>query len=73
MVANQKSQQDIYNKLDRANKDNANEAIFAAIETYDGVTEEKIWRVDRWADQACRISRHDFWTEIIKKSIRAVC
>ena len=32
MVANQKSQQDVYNELARANKDEANEAMFAAIE-----------------------------------------
>ena len=37
MVANQKSQQDVYNELTRANKDKANEAMFAAIDTYDGV------------------------------------
>ena len=37
MMANQKSQQDVYNELTRANKDKANEAMFTAIETYDGV------------------------------------
>ena len=37
MVANQKSQQDLYNELTRANRDKANDAMFAAINTYNGV------------------------------------
>ena len=36
MVANQKSQKDVYNELTRANKDKANNSMFAAIKTYDG-------------------------------------
>ena len=73
MVANQKSQQDIYNELSRANRDKANDAMLAASNTYDGVNREvfKEW-IDE-LDQACRISVHDFRTEIIKKSIGAVC
>ena len=72
MVANQKSQQDVYNELTRANKDKANEAMFAAIDTYGGIDRSKFeeWIYD--LDQACRISRHEFRTEIIKKSIGAV-
>ena len=73
MVANQKSQQDIYNELTRANRDKANDAMFAAIKTYDG-TDRGIF--EEWIDeldQACRISGHDFRTEIIKKLIGAVC
>ena len=33
MVANQKSQQDVYNELTRANRDKANDAMVAAIKT----------------------------------------
>ena len=73
MVANQKSQQDVYNELTRANRDKANDVMFAAINTYDGVNREifKEW-IDE-LDQECRISGCDFRTEIIKKSIGAVC
>ena len=72
MVANQKSQQDIYNELARAYKDKANEVTFAAIETYDGVDRRKFEEWIDELDQVCRISGCDFQTEIIKKSIRAV-
>ena len=41
MVAKQKSQQDVYNELTRANNDKANKAMFAAINTYDGVNRGK--------------------------------
>ena len=72
MVANLKSQQDIYNEIIRANRDKAKNAMFAAIKTYDGtyrgIFEEWIDKLD----QACRISGHDFRTKIIKKSIGAV-
>ena len=73
MVENQKNQQDIYNKLTRANKDKANDAMFAAIKIYDGTNRQlfKEW-IDK-LDQACGISGHDFRTEIIKKSTGAVC
>ena len=73
MVENQKSQQDVYNELTRANRDKANDAMFAAINTYDSVNREvfKEWIDD--LDQACRISGCNFRTEIIKKSIGAVC
>ena len=72
MVANQKSQQNAYNELTRANRDKANDAMFAAIKIYDstdrGIIEEWIDELD----QACRISGCDFRTEIIKKSIGTV-
>ena len=48
MVENQKSQQDVYNKLTRANRDKANDAMFAAINTYDGVNREMF---EEWIDQ----------------------
>ena len=73
MVANQKNQQEIYNELTRANRNNANDAMFAAIKTCDD-TDRGIF--EEWNDelaQACRISGCDFRTEIIKKSIGAVC
>ena len=72
MVANQKSQQDVYNELTRANKDKANKAMFTVINTYNGVNGSKF---EEWVDelnQACQISGWDFRTEIIKKSIEAV-
>ena len=67
MMANQKSQQDVYNKLIRANKDKANEAMFTTIETYDGMDRSKF---EEWIDeinQVCQVSGHDFCTENIKK------
>ena len=73
MVANQKSQQDVYNELTRANKDKANEAMFAVINTYNGVNRGKFEEWIDELDQACRISGCDFRTKIIKKSIGAVC
>ena len=73
MVANQKSQQDVYNELTRANKDKTNDTMFAAIDTYDGVNREMFEEWIDKLDQACRISGQDFRTEIIKKSIDAVC
>ena len=67
-VANQKSQQDIYNELTRVNRDKANDACLLQSRHDDsdrGLFEE--W-IDKLA-QACRISGHDFRTKIIKKSI----
>ena len=72
MVANQKSQQEVYNELARANKDKANEAMFVAIEIYDGVERRKFKGWIDELDQACRINGCDFQTEITKKSIGAV-
>ena len=66
MMANQKSQQDVYNELTRVNKDMANEAMFAAIETYDGTDGSKFEEWIDKIDQACRVSRRDFHTEIKK-------
>ena len=73
MVANQKSQQHVYNELTRANKNKANEAMLTAIDTYDGIDRTKFEEWINELNQACRISGHDFRTEIIKKSIGAVC
>ena len=36
MVANQKSQQEVFNELARSNMDKANEAMFSAIKVYNG-------------------------------------
>ena len=73
MVANQKSQQDIFNELTKANKDKANDGVFAVIKVYDDTNRElfKEWMDE--LDPTCRISRHDFRMEVIKKSSRAVC
>ena len=73
MVANQKSQQEVYNKLTRANRDKANDAMFANINTYIGVNREMFEEWIDELDQACRSSMHDIRTEFIKKSIGAVC
>ena len=64
MGANQKSQQDVYNVLTRANKDKTNKAMFAAIDMYNGVDRSKFKEWIDKLDQACRISGHDFrqWT-----------
>ena len=72
MVANQKSQQDVYNELTRAKRDKANDAMFAAINTYNGINREMFEEWIDALDQACRISGCDFRTEIINKSIGAV-
>ena len=72
MVAYQKGQQDVYNELTRANRDKTNNAMFAAISTYNGVNREMFEEWIDELDQACRISRHDSRTEIIKKSIGTV-
>ena len=72
MVANQKSQQDVYNELTRANRDKANNGMFAASSTNDG---ENRVMFEEWIDkmdQACRVSGCDFRTKIIKKSIDAI-
>ena len=72
MVANQKSQQDVYNELTRAKRDKANDAMFAAINTYDGVNREIFKELIDELDQVCKISGCNFRTEIIKKSIGTV-
>ena len=72
MVANQKSQQDVYSELTRANRDKANDVMFAA-STYNGVNREMFEEWIDELDQAFRISGCDFRAEIIKKSIGAVC
>ena len=71
-MSNQKIQQDIYNELARSNKDKANKAMLTAIETYDGVERSKFEEWINGLNQACWVSRCDFYMEIIKKSIGAV-
>ena len=72
MVANQRSQQEAFNELTRANKDKANDAMFASIKTYDGTNRRQFEEWIDEIDQACRISGHDFRMEIIKKLTGAV-
>ena len=36
MMANQRSQQEAFNRLTRANKDKTNDTMFASIKTYNG-------------------------------------
>ena len=73
MAANQRSQQEAFNKLTKANKDKANDAMFASIKNYNGKNRQvfKDW-IDE-INQACRVSVCDFKTEIIRKLIGAVC
>ena len=73
MAANQRSQQEAFSELTRASKDKANDAMFASIKTYNGKNRQAF---EDWIDeinQACRVSWHNFGTEIIKKSMGAVC
>ena len=72
MVANQRSQQEAFNELTRANKDKANDAMFASIKTYDGTNRRQFEEWINKIDHACRMSRCDFRTESIKKSRGAV-
>ena len=68
---NQRNQQEGFNELTRANKNKANDAMFASIKIYDwknrGMFEDWIDEID----QACRVSRCDFRMEIIKKLNRS--
>ena len=72
MVANQRSQQEVFNELTRSNKDKTNDAMFASIKTYDGTNRRQFEEWIDKIDQACRISGHDFRTEIIKRSTGTV-
>ena len=57
MVANQKSQQDVFNELARSNKDKANDAMFSTIKVYYDGTNRGLFK--EWIDeldQACRVS-----------------
>ena len=47
--------------------------MFAVIDTYNGINREMFKELIDKMDQVCRISRCDFRTEIIKKSIGVVC
>ena len=47
MVANQRSQQEAFHDLTRANKDKANDAMFASIKTYDGTNRRQF---EEWID-----------------------
>ena len=73
MAANQRSQHEAFNELTKASNDKANEAMFASIKTYDGMNRHIFEDWINEIDQACRVSGHDFRTEIIKKSRGAVC
>ena len=70
MAGSHRDQQEAFHKLTKLSKDRANNAIFTTIKTYDG-EDRQAW-TDK-IDQACRVSRHDFRTEIIKKSTGVVC
>ena len=68
MAASQRSQQEAFQELTRASKDKANNAMFASIKVFDGKNRQAF---EDWIDkinQACRVSDHDFRTEIFKKS-----
>ena len=72
MTANQRSQQEAFSKLTRTSKDKVNDDMFASIKTYDGKNRQAFEDWIDEIDQACRVSRHDFRKEIIKKSTGAV-
>ena len=73
MVANQRSLQEAFSELTKASKDKANDAMFASVKTYDGTDRQQFQDWINEIDQACRMSGHDFRTEIIKKSTGVVC
>ena len=72
MAASQRSQQEAFQELTRASNDKANDAMFASIKVFDDKNRQafKDW-IDE-IDQACRVSDHDFRTEVFKKSTGAV-
>ena len=73
MVAYQKSQEDVYKELTRANKDKSNKAMLATINTCDGVNRGMFEEWINELDQVCRISAYDFRIKIIRKLIETVC
>ena len=72
MAASQRSQQEAFQELTRANKDKANDAMFASIKVFDGKNRQAFEDWIDEIDQACRVSDWDFRTEIFKKSTRVV-
>ena len=73
MVAtSQRSQQEAFNELTKASKDKANDAMFASIKTYDGKNRQAFEDWINEIDQTCRVSRHNFRMEIMKKLMVAV-
>ena len=72
MVANQKSQQEVFNELARSNRDKVNEAMFSAIKVYNGTNRGLFEEWIDELDQVCRVSGQDFRTKIIKKSTGVV-
>ena len=68
MAASQRSQQEASrDKLARANRDKANDAMFANIKSYDGKDRQLFEDWINEINQACWVSEHDFRTGIIKK------
>ena len=72
MAASQRNQQEAFQELMRASRDKANDSMFTAIKTFDGINRQifEDW-IDE-VDQACRASNRGFRTELFKKSARAV-
>ena len=72
MATSQKSQQEAFQELTRANKDKVNDMMFASIKVFNGSNRQafKDW-IDK-INQACRVSDQDFRAEILKKSTGAV-
>ena len=68
MAASQRSQQEAFHQLTKASRDKANDAMFVSIKTYDGKNRQAFGDWIDEIDQVCRVSDHDFRTEIIKKS-----
>ena len=72
MAVSQRSQQEALQELTRASKDKANDAMFASIKVFDGKNRQAFKDWINKINQACRVSDHDFRTEIFKKSTGAV-
>ena len=72
MAASQRSQHEAFKELARVSKDKSNDSMFTAIKTFDGTNRQHFEDWIDEVDQACRASNRGFWTELFKKSARAV-
>ena len=72
MAASQRSQQEAFQELTRVSKDKANDAMFVSIQVFDDKNRQAFEDCIDKIDQACRVSDHDFRTEIFKKSTGAI-
>ena len=72
MAASQRSQQEAFQELTRASRDNSNNAMFDSIKNFDGKNRQAFEDWIDEVDQGCRVSDRDFRTEVFKKLTGAV-